>query len=157
MLGLGEYSTAFAENDVDFRALPPLSQQDLKELGVSLGHQRILQQAIATLSETDEGSSESQPSFGTSNSDRGMSLAAWERCLGERKSVTMLFADIAGSTALTEKRDLDEAHELLYGAIRGMCEVVGAHRGTVCRVMGDGVMAMFGAPISYEDHFALAN
>ncbi len=156
MLGLGEYS-AFAENDVDLRALAPLSQQDLKGLGVSLGHQRILQQAIATLSGTDEGSSESQPFFGTSSSDRGMGLAGWERCLGERKSVPMLFADIARSTALTEKRDLEEAHELLYGAIRGMCEVVGAHRGTVCRVMGDGVMEMLGAPISYEDHFALAN
>ena len=95
-LGLGKYAATFAENDVDFRALPALSEQDLKELGVSLGHRRILQQAIATLPESDEALSESQSSSDASLSDTA-SVAAWERHPGERRPVTMLFADSTGS------------------------------------------------------------
>ncbi len=150
-LGLGKYVATFVENDVDFRALPALSEQDLKELGVSLGHRRILQQAIAALSGNDKASSEPQASD-TSLSDTDTSLAAWERHPGERKPVTMLFADITGSTALTEKLDAEEAHDLLYSATQRMCEAVENNRGTVCRFMGDGVMAMFGAPIASEHH-----
>ncbi|MBW2376740.1 MAG: AAA family ATPase [Deltaproteobacteria bacterium] len=81
-----------------------------------------------------------------------MSLAAWERHPGERKPVTMLFADITDSTALTEKLDAEETHDLLYGATQCMCEAVENNRGTVCRFMGDGVMAMFGAPVASEHH-----
>ncbi len=148
-LGLGKYAATFVENDVDFRALPALSEQDLKELGVSLGHRRILQQAIATLSETVETLPEEQPS---SEVDTDTGLATWERHPGERKPVTMLFADITGSTALTEKLDAEETHELLYGATQRMCEAVERNRGTVCRFMGDGLMAMFGAPVASEHH-----
>ena len=64
----------------------------------------------------------------------------------------MLFADITGSTALTEKLDAEEAHDLLYGATQRMCSTIENHRGTVCRFMGDGVMAMFGAPMASEQH-----
>lgn len=66
--------------------------------------------------------------------------------------MTMLFADIAGSTALTEQLDAEDTHDLLYGAARRMCAAVENHRGTVCRFMGDGVMAMFGAPVASEHH-----
>jgi class 3 adenylate cyclase len=66
------------------------------------------------------------------------SLAAWERHPGERKPATMLFADIAGSTELTEKLDAEEAHDLLYGATQRICEAVGKYQGSVCRLMGDG-------------------
>lgn len=150
-LGLGKYAATFAEHDVDFRALPALSEQDLKELGVSLGHRRILQQAIATLPESDEALSESQSSSDVSLADTA-SLAAWERHPGERRPVTMLFADITGSTALTEKLDVEETHDLLYGATQKMCQVLENNRGTVCRFMGDGVMGMFGAPVASEYH-----
>ena len=64
----------------------------------------------------------------------------------------MLFADVAGSTALTEELDPEEAHDLLYEATQRMCHVVEQHGGTVCRFMGDGVMAMFGAPVAQENH-----
>jgi class 3 adenylate cyclase/tetratricopeptide (TPR) repeat protein len=64
----------------------------------------------------------------------------------------MMFADITGSTALTEKLDAEEAHELLYGATQRMCAAIENNRGTVCRFMGDGVMAMFGAPLASERH-----
>ena len=84
--------------------------------------------------------------------DPDETLAAWKRQPGERKPVIMLFADITGSTALTEKLDAEETHELLYGATQRMCEAVENNRGTVCRFMGDGLMAMFGAPVAREHH-----
>ncbi len=64
----------------------------------------------------------------------------------------MLFADVTGSTALTETLDSEETHDILYGATRRMCEAVENYGGTVCRFMGDGVMAMFGAPVASEHH-----
>lgn len=149
-LGLGKYSDVFAENDVDFRALPELTDDDLKELGVSLGHRRILQRAIAALSQLAHTASED--SVGTESNYAVVSLSAWERHPGERKPATILFADITGSTALTEKLDAEETHDLLNGATRRMCDAVRRHRGTLCRFMGDGVMAMFGAPVASERH-----
>ena len=123
-----------------------LTDADLKELGVTaLGHRKTLLKAIAELA--DGG----QPARLLHAGSDG-NLAAWERQLGERKPVTMMFADITGSTALTEKLDAEEAHELLYGATQRMCAAIENNRGTVCRFMGDGVMAMFGAPLASERH-----
>jgi class 3 adenylate cyclase/tetratricopeptide (TPR) repeat protein len=150
-LGLSGYVEAFVENDIDSRALPELTEDDLRELGVSLGHRRVLLKAIATLSEGKQDLADlTTTPAPLSESDMG--LAAWERHPGERKPVTMLFADITGSTALTEKLDAEETHDLLYGATQRMCEAVENNRGTVCRFMGDGVMAMFGAPVASEQH-----
>ena len=99
-LGLGQYADSFVENAINFRTLPALTEEDLKEMGLKLGHRRLLQQAIATLSAGGEAVSETQPSSDTSTSHTDTSLAASERHPGERKPVTMLFADITGSTAL---------------------------------------------------------
>ena len=118
---------------------------------MSLGHRRVLQQVIETMS-GDISALPEPSSTDTKAVETNTSLAAWERHPGERKPVTMLFADITGSTALTEKLDAEETHNLLYGATQRMCEAVESNRGTVCRFMGDGVMAMFGAPIASEQH-----
>ena len=150
-LGLGKYVDVFVENDVDLRTLPALTEDDLKELGLSLGHRRALQKAIATLPKEGQEPSD-LPATSSPTSESDASLAAWERHPGERKPVTMLFADITGSTALTEKLDAEETHDLLYGATQRMCEAVENNRGTICRFMGDGVMAMFGAPVASEHH-----
>ncbi len=150
-LGLDRYVKVFVENDVDTRALPELTEADLRELGVSLGHRRVLLKAIATLSEGEQDLAD-HTATPAPISESDMSLAAWERHPGERKPVTMLFADITDSTALTEKLDAEETHDLLYGATQCMCEAVENNRGTVCRFMGDGVMAMFGAPVASEHH-----
>jgi len=110
-----------------------------------------LQKAVKNLS----GSGHDPPELPVKSSpppDSDASLAAWERHPGERKPVTMLFADITGSTALTETLDAEETHDLLYGATHRMCAAVENNRGTVCRFMGDGVMAMFGAPMASERH-----
>ncbi|HYU19125.1 MAG TPA: adenylate/guanylate cyclase domain-containing protein, partial [Chloroflexota bacterium] len=71
---------------------------------------------------------------------------------GERKQVTVLFADIVGSTELIRDRDPEEAQQLLDGALRVMMDAVHRYEGTVSRLTGDGLMALFGAPIAHEDH-----
>ncbi len=71
---------------------------------------------------------------------------------GERKQVTVLFADLVGSTELIRDRDPEEAQQLLDGALRVMMDAVHRYEGTVSRLTGDGLMALFGAPIAHEDH-----
>jgi len=75
---------------------------------------------------------------------------------GERKQVTVLFADLKGSMELLADRDPEEARKLLDPVIEHMMEAVHRYEGTVNQVMGDGIMALFGAPLAHEDHAARA-
>ena len=71
---------------------------------------------------------------------------------GERKQVTVLFADIKGSTSLIERLDPEEVRKLLDPALEVMIAAVHRYEGTVNQVLGDGIMALFGAPVAHEDH-----
>src|SRR5438128_1632884 len=71
---------------------------------------------------------------------------------GERKQVTVLFADLKGSMDLLADRDPEEARKLLDPVLESMMEAVHRYEGTVNQVMGDGIMALFGAPLAHEDH-----
>ena len=71
---------------------------------------------------------------------------------GERKQVTVLFADTKGSMELLADRDPEEARKLLDPILEQMIEAVHRYEGTVNQVMGDGIMALFGAPLAHEDH-----
>ena len=71
---------------------------------------------------------------------------------GERKQVTVLFADLKGSMELLAERDPEEARRLLDPVLEKMMEAVHRYEGTVNQVMGDGIMALFGAPVAHEDH-----
>ena len=71
---------------------------------------------------------------------------------GERKQVTVLFADLKGSMELLADRDPEEARKILDPVLERMMEAVHHYEGTVNQVMGDGIMALFGAPIAHEDH-----
>jgi class 3 adenylate cyclase len=71
---------------------------------------------------------------------------------GERKQVTILFADLKGSMELLADRDPEEARTLLDPVLERMMEAVHHYEGTVNQVMGDGIMALFGAPLAHEDH-----
>ena len=71
---------------------------------------------------------------------------------GERKQVTVLFADMKGSMELLADRDPEEARKLLDPVIEHMMEAVHRYEGTVSSLMGDGIMALFGAPLAHEDH-----
>jgi class 3 adenylate cyclase len=71
---------------------------------------------------------------------------------GERKQVTVLFADLKGSMELLADRDPEEARKILDPVLERMMEAVHRYEGTVNQVMGDGIMALFGAPLAHEDH-----
>src|SRR5215475_13152101 len=71
---------------------------------------------------------------------------------GERKQVTVLFADLKGSMALLADRDPEEARQLLDPVLENMMAAVHRYEGTVNQVLGDGIMALFGAPLAHEDH-----
>jgi class 3 adenylate cyclase/tetratricopeptide (TPR) repeat protein len=71
---------------------------------------------------------------------------------GERKQVTVLFADLKGSMELLADRDPEEARKILDPVLQLMMEAVHRYEGTVNQVMGDGLMALFGAPLAHEDH-----
>jgi class 3 adenylate cyclase len=71
---------------------------------------------------------------------------------GERKQVTVLFADLKGSMELLADRDPEEARQILDPVLERMMEAVHRYEGTVNQVMGDGTMALFGAPLAHEDH-----
>jgi class 3 adenylate cyclase len=71
---------------------------------------------------------------------------------GERKLVTVLFADLKGSMEVLADRDPEEARQLLDPVLERMMAAVHRYEGTVNQVMGDGIMALFGAPIAHEDH-----
>src|SRR6059058_1557012 len=71
---------------------------------------------------------------------------------GERKHVTVLFADLKGSMELLADRDPEEARRILDPVLERMMEAVHRYEGTVNQVMGDGIMALFGAPLAHEDH-----
>src|ERR1044072_9184802 len=71
---------------------------------------------------------------------------------GERKQVTVLFADLKSSMELFADRDPEEARKLLDPVLDHMMEAVHRYEGTVNHILGDGIMALFGAPLAHEDH-----
>src|SRR5207248_10714599 len=71
---------------------------------------------------------------------------------GERKQVTVLFADLKGSMELLADRDPEEARHILDPVLERLMAAVHRYEGTVNQVMGDGIMALFGAPLAHEDH-----
>ena len=98
-----------------------------------------------------------QPRFGSPESYTPKHLA--EKILtskssleGERKQVTVLFADMKGSMELLADRDPEEGRKLFDAVIEQMMEAVHRYEGTVNHILGDGIMALFGAPLAHEDH-----
>ena len=71
---------------------------------------------------------------------------------GERKTITALFADLKGSTALIDGLDPEEARDIIYPALQIMMDAVHYYEGYVAQALGDGIFALFGAPIVHEDH-----
>ena len=133
-LGLDQYAEAFAENEIDGAMLPALTGDDLKEIGVGpLGHRKKLLAAIAELSAgAPAASDEPAPT-------------------GERRQVTVLFADIAGYTRLSSELGAEATHALLNRYFEAVDGIVEGYGGAVDKHMGDNVMAVFGAPIAHDD------
>ena len=71
---------------------------------------------------------------------------------GERKLVTVLFTDVAGYTSMSEKLDPEEVHQIMDGCFKLIMDEIHKYEGTIDKFTGDGVMALFGAPVAHEDH-----
>ncbi len=138
-LGLGQYETAFRENAVDAAVLPHLTAEDLKDIGVvAVGHRRRLLEAIAALGGGAEPAVEPEPA----------PLPPRETS-GERRQVTVLFADLAGYTALSNELDAEEVHALLDRFFEQADRIIVEHGGHIDKHLGDSVMAIFGAPVAH--------
>jgi class 3 adenylate cyclase len=114
-LGLGQYAQRFAENDISFSVLPDLTDQDLKEIGVSLGHRRQLLRAITGL-----GSRENDAAKPTAAN----AASTGPRDTAERRQVTVMFADLVGSTALSVRMDPEDLREIIAAYQQCVAETV---------------------------------
>ena len=148
-LGLEQYEAAFRENGVSAEVLCHLTADDLKELGVAgVGHRRQLMVAIAKLNE--------QPTADTVTPlvvPAAASKPLREEAMsgGERRQLTVMFCDLVGSTALSEKLDPEELRSLLHG-YRTLCgDVIARYDGFVARYVGDGILTYFGWPTAHEE------
>ncbi len=140
-LGLERYAPAFRDNEIDWDALPKLSAEDLKDLGVVLGgHRRKLLDAIAALGTALPAATVTAPSR-----DAGASADA------ERRQLTVMFCDLVGSTALSTRHDPEDLRELIGDYHRAVADTVGRLDGFVAKYMGDGVLIYFGYPQAHED------
>jgi class 3 adenylate cyclase/tetratricopeptide (TPR) repeat protein len=137
-LGLSEYAQRFAENYIDASVLPDLTDQDLAELGVPLGHRRKMLRAIAELDgatlEPDEAASE-----------------LVRRDEAERRQLTVMFCGLVGSTDPSARLDPEDMWGVIASYHDCVAEVVGRHNGMIARYMDDGVLAYFGYPRAQED------
>jgi class 3 adenylate cyclase/predicted ATPase len=138
-LGMSEYAERFVENGIDVSVLRYLTDQDLKDIGVLLGHRRKILAAISELGAapaTAEPLIEAQPKSQES---------------AERRQVTVMFSDLVGSTALSARIDPEDLREIIAAYQKCVADVVRRFEGFVARYMGDGVLVYFGYPFAHED------
>ena len=139
-LGMSEYAQRFAENGINVAALPHLTDQDLKDIGVLLGHRRIMLAAICKLAgaapATLEPAAPAEPKL---------------QDTAERRQVTVMFSDLVGSTALSARMDPEDLREVISAYQKCVAETVRRFGGFVAKYMGDGVLVYFGYPQAHED------
>ncbi len=139
-LRLDKYAEAFAENEIDLDALPHITEDDLKEIGVALGARRKLLAAIAELVPTTELTPEK-----AAVNERPASAEA------ERRQLTVLFCDLVGSTELSHRLDPEDLREVMRRYQDAVAGAVTRYAGHVAKYLGDGVLAYFGWPQAHED------
>ena len=142
-LGLGEHHQAFVDNEIDLEAAGELNEQDLRELGLAMGPRKKLLRAIADLNGSQAGSKQRAAPV----SEPGHESETVK--LGERRQVTVLFADICGYTKLTGEMDAESTHAMLTAYFDAVDEIIQSFGGSVDKHIGDSVMAVFGAPVSH--------
>jgi class 3 adenylate cyclase len=130
-IGLGKYTRAFVDQEIDFDLLPLLTESDIRELGLPIGPRRRLLGALSSL--------------------RGNTLPRPELCSeAERRQLTIMFVDLAQSTRLALRLDPEAMREVLR-VFRDAVTSEVARSGYVAKLMGDGVLAYFGWPQAHED------
>ncbi len=139
-LGMSEYTERFTENGIDISVLRDLTDQDLKDIGVLLGHRRKLLRAIGELASAAPLTTE--PAVGTGPKSQDTA---------ERRQVTVMFSDLVGSTALSVRMDPEDLREVISAYQTCVAETVRRFGGFVANYMGDGVLVYFGYPQAHED------
>ena len=139
-LGLGQYAQRFAENEIDISVLRHLSDQDLKDIGVPLGHRRKMLAAIGEHAVVTPAPLE--PAVRTEPKTQDT---------GERRQVTVMFSDLVGSTAMSVRMDPEDLREVISAYQKCITETVRRFGGFVAKYMGDGVLVYFGYPQAHED------
>jgi class 3 adenylate cyclase len=134
-LGLGHYAPRFDENAIDLGVLRELNDDDLKEMGVLLGHRRKILRAAADMVREPTGA----VAPGQVRQD------------AERRQLTVMFCDLVGSTALSAQLDPEYLRALIASYHACCAEAVARFGGRVAQYLGDGVMAYFGYPQAHED------
>ena len=141
-LGMAEYAERFAENDIDMAVLPDLTDQHLKDLGVSLGHRLKMRRAIRDLSSV---------SAAVAAPSALLDIEPTRRDDAERRQLTVMFTDLVGSTALSTTLDPEDLRSVIGAYHKCVAETVARFDGFVARYMGDGVLIYFGYPHAHED------
>jgi class 3 adenylate cyclase/predicted ATPase len=138
-IGLPQYAEMFRANDIDIELLGRLTNDDLKDIGVvSFGHRKKLLEAIAELA----GAFPVSPQ---------LAIEPKARDTAERRQVTVMFADLVGSTALSARMDPEDLREVISAYQKYVADTVDRFGGFVAKYMGDGVLVYFGYPQAHED------
>jgi class 3 adenylate cyclase len=137
-LGMSEYAERFAENGIDISVLGHLTDQDLKDIGVLLGHRRKLLAAIAELA-------------GAVPAPQPRLTEPKPQDVAERRQLTVMFCDLVGSTTLASRLDPEDLRKIIGAYHRCVADTVARFDGFVANYMGDGVLVYFGYPRAHED------
>lgn len=130
---LGQFASAFIEQEVDLTVLPSLSEQDLVELGLRIGHRRRFNQAIKPhFTGQTSGVAELQPD--------GL----------ERRQLTVMFCDLVGATQLSSRLDPEDLRAAMHSYYKACQQAIVQHHGFIASYLGDGVLSYFGYPEAHE-------
>src|SRR6266404_5657153 len=138
-LGLGQYEATFRESEIEADVLPELTEADLEKLGIPLGSRKRILKAIANLGHADKA-------LGTASLARSPPEDA-----AERRQLTVMFCDLAGSTALSARLDPEDMRQVIRAYQDACSGVVARYDGFIAKFMGDGILAYFGFPHAHED------
>ena len=140
-IGLSKYADVFAENEIDSTVLPDLSEADFEKIGIPMGPRKKMLRAIEELNVAAQGTE----STVEARVGRAASAEA------ERRQLTVMFCDLAGSTALSERLDPEDLREVLRAYQEICAEVTGRYDGYIAKYIGDGLLVYFGYPQAHED------
>ena len=154
--GLSAYYDLLLDNRIDLDILPELTESDLQQIGLPVGDRKRLIKAARALVEEPPPDSAETGRTSRLREMRGATDATGDQTAfptqGRIRHVTLVFADVVGSTDLSETLDYEDYSSFIYTYHRICCEIVDSFSGLVARYVGDGVLAYFGYPRAIENH-----